>query len=134
MRGAVDADGAGSALDPQTDGCPHGALEADRACAADDPDGHVADRPTELHLDPIAATGQLEPPHVQLAEVRLDPVHAADHIDRPGDRAVERDRGDALAPVERNAAVLDEHPAVAHPDLRGRAVKPGAVEVCGRAS
>ena len=41
---------------------------------------------------------------------------------------------DPLAPVERDAAVLDEHPAVAHADLRGGAVEPGPIEVDRRAT
>ena len=85
-------------------------------------------------LDPLRAADHVEAADVDLAQVGLDAVDAADRLEAPGDRRVQPDRRDALAPVERDAAVLDEHPAVADPDLRGRAVEAGPVELRGRAA
>ena len=125
----------GTALDAQPDGGARRALEADRPRPADEPDRDVADRTGRARAGcgrcrPSARIGGRSRSR-RSASTRLTPpttsiVHGID--------GVERDRGGPLAPVERDAAVLDEHAPVAHADLRGRAVELAAVEVGRRAA
>src|SRR5207249_2426477 len=80
----------------------------DRARAAHHPDRALAPGRPELEPDSLRSAGELETGRVDLLEVGLQSLRSSDHLDRPRDRRIEADRGLAFAPVERDAAVLDE--------------------------
>jgi hypothetical protein len=105
-----------------------GSIDAGLLDPADQSHARLAAEPADRQLDSLAATRKLERAEPDPFEVSVDFLDATDDLDVPRHGRVEGERCGAPAPVEWQAAVLDDDAPGSDADLRRRPLEGGAVE------